>query len=75
MTGEQYRHIIDRLGLNISQAGRFFNVNVRTARRWGETGPSKVVANFLIILDCDNRSIAQVRETLRRYKKRHEIVE
>jgi DNA-binding transcriptional regulator YiaG len=34
MTGDEYRKILDKLGLNQTQAAQMFDVDARTIRRW-----------------------------------------
>jgi hypothetical protein len=36
MTTDEYRDALNQLGLSFNQAARFFDVDERTARRWGE---------------------------------------
>lgn len=66
MTANQYRALVTRLGFTIASAGRFLEISPRTGRRYAETGPDKVAAKFLQLLDALNMSPAQVEEMLRR---------
>jgi hypothetical protein len=47
VTGPEYLNAIKQLGLNQSEAGRFFGVHEVTGRRWASDGPPAPVAKML----------------------------
>lgn len=50
MTPSEYRAVLERLDLDQSAAGRFFNVHEVTGRRWAAVGPPPPVAKMLRLM-------------------------
>jgi len=66
MTGPAYRAAIERLGLSIAAAGRFFEVNPTTGRRWAKDGPPPTVGICLKIMIAGGISVEQANKWLGR---------
>ena len=64
MTADEYREAIEALGLTVLSAGRFLDVNERTARRWanGELSVPPVVAMLLTLMVKYSISVAEAYE-------------
>jgi hypothetical protein len=60
MTGEDYKDVLPKLGLNQSSAGTFLEVNSVTGRRWAATGPNGTVAKFLRYMAATGVTAEQV---------------
>lgn len=68
MTPTDYRAALDRLGLNQSEAARFFGVNDVTGRRWaamGGNGPPAPVVKMIRLMLALRFSPAYVDEVSR----------
>jgi len=50
MTSNQYRKALKTVGLSIVGAGRFFDVDRRTAQRWAKEGPSPSAVTCLKLM-------------------------
>lgn len=50
MTAPEYRAAIELIGLNQTEAGKFFGVNGVTGRRWAANGPPPPVVKMLRLM-------------------------
>ena len=50
MTRAEYLAALKSIGLNQSEAGRFFGVTDVTGRRWAAKGPTSAVAKLLLLM-------------------------
>jgi hypothetical protein len=50
MTAKQYRDTTKKLGMNLSEAGRFLGVSPRTAATYAAKGPPEMAAKLLRLM-------------------------
>jgi transcriptional regulator with XRE-family HTH domain len=50
MTGKQYRDTTKKLGMNLSEAGRFLGVSPRSAAKYAKEGPPEIAAKLLRLM-------------------------
>jgi DNA-binding transcriptional regulator YiaG len=61
MNAQQFRALLDRLGLSQTAAARLVGVEPRTARRWASRGPNGMAELIWLLIAANKLSIDDIR--------------